>query len=216
MAPETISALAMFGIYAIYVLLPIIPTVVIYRMFPDTTVSIGGVIQGLRIDATGAFAAYIATVLLGTWIAKSAVGLVQGYERSMWTVTADVELRDPSGRPLNDAQDLEQLTVDLVPPIFQTSDKSDTQDPAHPIYLKHVEVRVPVMGDNWPRLKYTVPSYAAFTPDVQVGKRDETHHVIKLDTVNLVKEDKTYPANANPLAEQPTARAYPGTPQVPQ
>jgi hypothetical protein len=210
MPSDLLLTLSMFGIYAIYVLLPIIPTVVIYKLFPDSTVSIGGMVQGLRLNATGAFGAYVATVLLGTWIAKSAVGIVQGYEQPMWTVNADVQLRDASGQPVNDAANLEQLTVNVVPPIFGTSDRSDNSDPAHPVYFKHVEVKVPVFRGDFPCLKYSVPHYAAYSRDIAEGKVDAKTHVIDLKMIKLVKMPTDYVASASPIPAQTAAASYPG------
>ena len=41
------------------VLVPMIPLIVIYRLFPDTAVAVTGVLSGLTVRATGAFAAYL-------------------------------------------------------------------------------------------------------------------------------------------------------------
>jgi hypothetical protein len=60
-----------FLLYVLYVLLPLIPAVIIFWLFPSTQVGLKGPLQGLTINATGAFAAYVVTGLLGFFIVKS-------------------------------------------------------------------------------------------------------------------------------------------------
>jgi hypothetical protein len=59
-----------FCLYVLYVLLPLIPAVLIFRLFPDTKVSVAGPFQNLTLNATGAFAAYVVTVALGFFLVK--------------------------------------------------------------------------------------------------------------------------------------------------
>ena len=59
------AVLYSFGLYVLYVLLPIIPAVVIFWLFPDSKVWVSGPLQNLTLKATGAFGAYIVTVSLG-------------------------------------------------------------------------------------------------------------------------------------------------------
>jgi hypothetical protein len=54
-----------FGLWILYVLLPLIPAVVIFKLFPDTKVTVSRPLQNLTVNATGAFAAYVVTVALG-------------------------------------------------------------------------------------------------------------------------------------------------------
>ena len=56
------TLLSMF-LYILFVLVPLIPACIIYRMFPDTKVSISGPFQNLTLNASGAFAAYIGSIM---------------------------------------------------------------------------------------------------------------------------------------------------------
>jgi hypothetical protein len=60
-----------FFLYVLYVLLPLIPAVLIFRLFPDTKVTVSGPLQNLTVNATGAFAAYVVTAALGFFLVKS-------------------------------------------------------------------------------------------------------------------------------------------------
>jgi hypothetical protein len=54
-----------FCLYILYVLLPLVPAILIFKNFPDTKVTVSGPLQNLTVNATGAFAAYVVTVALG-------------------------------------------------------------------------------------------------------------------------------------------------------
>jgi hypothetical protein len=54
-----------FGLFVLYVLLPMIPAVVLFWLFPDSKVAVSGPLQNLTVKATGAFGAYVITVALG-------------------------------------------------------------------------------------------------------------------------------------------------------
>lgn len=57
-----------FCLYILYVLLPLVPAILTFKLFPDTAVIITGPLQGLKVNATGAFAAYVVTVVLGFFL----------------------------------------------------------------------------------------------------------------------------------------------------
>ena len=60
-----------FLLYVLYVLLPVVPAILIYKLFPDTKVTVSGPLQGLSLNTSGAFAAYVATVLLGFFLIRN-------------------------------------------------------------------------------------------------------------------------------------------------
>ena len=57
-----------FCLYILYVLLPVIPALIIFKLFPDAKVSVSGPLQNLTINASGAFGAYVVTVALGFFL----------------------------------------------------------------------------------------------------------------------------------------------------
>jgi hypothetical protein len=65
---NVIAVLLSFGLYLLYVLLPLIPAILIYRLFPDTKVAVSGPLAGLTMKASGAFAAYVIIVALGVFL----------------------------------------------------------------------------------------------------------------------------------------------------
>jgi hypothetical protein len=59
-----------FLLYALYVCLPLVPAIAIFRLFPDSKVAISGPLQNFTVNATGAFAAYVVTVALGFFLVQ--------------------------------------------------------------------------------------------------------------------------------------------------
>ena len=63
--PDIVAVAFSLLLYVFYVLLPVVPAVIIYKLFPETKVALSGPFQNFTLNATGAFAAYIVTAGLG-------------------------------------------------------------------------------------------------------------------------------------------------------
>src|SRR5215831_16414728 len=74
-----------FLLYVLYVLLPLIPAVLIFRLFPETKVTVSGPLQNLTVNATGAFAGYVVTVALGFFLVRNVASQIE------WTRSYPVE-----------------------------------------------------------------------------------------------------------------------------
>ena len=69
--PYDLAVVYSLCLYVLYVLLPLIPAILIFRLFPETKVAVAGPLQNLTLNATGAFAAYVVTVALGFVLVQS-------------------------------------------------------------------------------------------------------------------------------------------------
>lgn len=79
-----------FLLNAGWVLLPLAPAILIYRLFPDTPVTVKGPLANLTISAGGAFAAYL-IVFLATFPLLSEINRnLKGEFRPSWTVTGRI------------------------------------------------------------------------------------------------------------------------------
>jgi hypothetical protein len=79
------AVLYSFLLYVLYILLPLIPAVLIFRLFPDTKVSVSGPLQGLTLNTTGAFGAYVVTAALGFFLVRNVESQIQ------WTRTYAIQ-----------------------------------------------------------------------------------------------------------------------------
>jgi hypothetical protein len=114
---NAVAVLFSYGLYVLYVLLPIVPAVLIYRWFPNTKVGVRGPIGTLTVRATGAFAAYVVTVVLGVFLVNNALQLIRQIPQPTWTLNATVELRDNQDKLINDIDLSKTLEVRVMPDV---------------------------------------------------------------------------------------------------
>lgn len=113
-----LPVLLSFTLYALYVLLPLIPATVIYKNFPDTSVAVSGPLSKFSVRASGAFAAYVVTVLLGFTLVTETQSLIRSMRETTWTVISDVELYDRQGNAITGPERdrlLELINVTIDP-----------------------------------------------------------------------------------------------------
>lgn len=108
-----------FGLYLLFVLVPIIPAALLYRWFPDTQVSAKGVLSKFKINSSGAFAAYLVTVLLGYFVVADIKETVLFLARStspyVWIVRGNLQLQDKNGNTIEEPSLFDRLSFDFKP-----------------------------------------------------------------------------------------------------
>ncbi len=129
MDTQLISGLLMILLWALFVLLPMLPAIIIYKFCPDTKVSIRGPLHGLDLKASGAFAAYVVTALLGSILMLKAQDQIKEYpglsqqvtelqQLQRWTAVSKVQFVDSNGAAIteNRAKNLlDSLTIYVEP-----------------------------------------------------------------------------------------------------
>jgi len=105
------------------VLLPLLPAVLIFLIFPKTEMVAQGPLQGLTIRAGGAFGAYLVVLLvLMAWMKFTDLDKVA---RS-WTFVADVIVKDKNGRPIDPrALDKDAFSVSYTPTYIRPIPEQD-------------------------------------------------------------------------------------------
>jgi len=99
MDKQIITVIFSFLLYVVYVLLPMVPAVVIYKLFPDTKIATTGTLSKWKVKTTGAFAGYIITVVLGYFLVQNTHQLIAQMNNPYWDVSAKVELLNEDGTP---------------------------------------------------------------------------------------------------------------------
>lgn len=152
--PQERAVWLSFGFHLLNLLLPIIPAVIIYRLFPEGTTrgnaasgdhadgnAIEGDFGGWKIKAVGAWGAYVTAFALGFWAIKStAIPLIRAVGgASVWKITSNVQLLDNNGKEVNAA--INNLII--KPPMVETWGKtasitifSPTLDPPDQLQVK--------------------------------------------------------------------------------
>ena len=119
-------------IYLLYVLVPLIPALIIYKLFPNTKVGLAGPLGNLKMNASGAFAAYLIIVIMGHFIIKQNLSFVEEIKtmenkieklkrdlNEKWTISAPIEFYDSHGNKLSDGSNNDVgniLEIEVLPP----------------------------------------------------------------------------------------------------
>ena len=102
-----------------WVLLPLVPAVSIYRLFPNTSVAVSGQLSKLTVRASGAFAAYLIVFVVMIPLTQKFATYVHGMERPVWTVRGDAEFDYIKGKSLFAPEGLlERLVLETEPDRF--------------------------------------------------------------------------------------------------
>jgi hypothetical protein len=142
-SPQEHAVWLSFGFYLLNLLVPIVPAVIIYRLFPEakTNNTVEGSIAGWKIKAIGAWGAYVTAFLLGFWAINSTAGpLIRAVGgASVWTIDSDFQLKDENGKEIEATVD----KLEVEPPTVKPWGKhatikvfSETLDPPDVIPIK--------------------------------------------------------------------------------
>lgn len=148
--PDIVAVALSLLLYVFYVLLPIGPAVIIYRLFPETKVALHGPFQNFTLNATGAFAAYIVTAGLGYFLVIETTRLINGITFPAWKIRAHIELLNENKEPIALQEgDLSGLTVTFKPERDQG--------------LGHFfDMRIPLArADDWPMIQVGLPGFSS-------------------------------------------------------
>ncbi|MBS1857423.1 MAG: hypothetical protein JST11_18790 [Acidobacteria bacterium] len=130
------------------VLAPLVPAVLIYRLFPGTGVTVSGPLSALSIRASGAFAAYVIVFLLMIPLLSKFQNTIGGFTRPVWTVTATIVPIDKDGKPVDAPYLVGSAKVTITPEVNRVNNKQ-------------VIMRIPVLGGDWPSVTVTIPQWGA-------------------------------------------------------
>lgn len=113
-----VNILLSFVLFALFVLLPIIPAALLYRWFPDTKVSAKGVLSKFTINSSGAFAAYLVTVLVGYFVIapinEAILGLVK-VPSAVWTLRGNIQLLNNQGVRIEEKSLYKKVSFEFAP-----------------------------------------------------------------------------------------------------
>jgi hypothetical protein len=189
MDASTQSIFFALGLYLIYVLLPLVPAILIYRLFPDTKVGATGLLGNLKVNSTGAFAAYIVVVILGYFVIRHIQDLISSsaIEHSAWQVESKVIFKE-----MNDEGDwrvserVSNLDVENKLDI-RTNPNYNQKNLSGVSFITHSINRLP-------KITFSFPDYESYIIDLNDPELeiDVTNKIIKLGDIELKKSNQQY------------------------
>lgn len=141
-------------LYLLWICGPLVPAVLIYRLFPDTKVRAEGPLAGLTLRAGGAFAAYLIVFLVAYPLSARQHAILGASLKPFWILKAEVVANDPAGKAITYSNFYKGMTVSFSPEIQVLTGRE-------------VSLKVPMegFGHRWPKITFQVPSYGGVTID---------------------------------------------------
>jgi hypothetical protein len=178
---------ALFAVYLIWVLLPLLPAIIIYRLFPESFTELVGKVAGYTIKAGGAFAAYLAVVVMTYTQIDKINEAIYSYKHQFWTAIGQVQLVDAQGKMIKADNLIDHLIVVTRP---------------EPNSVDKYQLRLKLMEDpNLPLVVLKIPKFGEQQINWKPLARDHVNGIITLDKI-VIQED---PSFSNQIAT-PTAR----------
>lgn len=159
-----------FILNAGWVLLPLAPAILIYKLFPDTQTGFSGPFSGLTIRATGAFAAYF-IVFLATIPFLNAINRnLQSEFHPTWRITGQIFPKDVEGRPIS----IDEVDRGSVQIVFDPTGLDLSQDLRFTATVPEIDGRVPTVHILYPGAgTYTMnPDHPPPEFDVDIDNSD--------------------------------------------
>jgi len=111
----TVATLNVLGIVAAWILLPLVPAILIFLIFPSSTVSASGVLSKLTVRATGAFGGYLVIFAATYVLANRAVKERHDASIAYWNIRGDFVLVDENQKEVTDLEYLKNAKVEVFP-----------------------------------------------------------------------------------------------------
>lgn len=175
----------------VWVLLPLVPAWVTYRITPDQKLGLKGPLEALTMRVSGAFAAYLIVLLVMGAVVNKGLELVGSMLSPTWTVKAPVVIVDKDGAPISQLDSAPTLTVSFKPDI-------------HRIGKENVVLKLPGDTSSWPLLTLQIPSFGGAEVDLtnltDVMEFDHFRKTVELKRAIVIRQ---FPAEQLGFGRQP-------------
>lgn len=176
---EVMEFVALVIIGIICVIVPLVPTILIYKLFPNNTIAVDGPFAGLTVKATGAFAGYLIIFFLMYLKLDGIYNRIADFKPESWTLLGNVELRDSNGKPLVSDDYFRRLVIETRPSWYK-ADK----------YGLEVKLRSG-LGEAHPKIVVRIDNFGAkiIDPNMENEKKDTFRKVIDLKPIVIMQQD---------------------------
>lgn len=168
----------LFCLLACWILLPLVPAVLIYKLFPNTPVAASGPLAGLTIKTGGAFAAYLIIFLIVVPLVNKIEYEIGGSIRPSWEVRGEVKLVDQTGNEIANRDLLEAMKLKSLPSCLN-----------HSAEMLTLTVAPDLIGGAFPKVVVEVPGWGI--KDVDLNKQVNKKYFEHLIDVGEIKVART-------------------------
>jgi hypothetical protein len=152
------------GLYATWVLLPVIPAILIYWLFPKNTLTARGVLAGLTVNASGAFGGYLVIFTVTYPFVHQNQNTIGVFMHPYWTVTGEIKLVNyQTGVEMHSELLLDKLNIVTKPEIM--GNKSF-----------RMRAALPEQDGGIPWLVFTIPNFGTAVIDVGAASKEVNYY----------------------------------------
>jgi hypothetical protein len=155
MDPNVSALLYLLLLFAAWMLVPLVPAWITYRITPDQKLGLHGPFQQLTWKATGAFAAYAFLLFISyQLIVTGGLSIVGAMSTpSVWTFKADVVAINEAGQPVALPENVQAVDVAFKPDL-------------HHLGKSKMVIRLPYHPQDWPFMTVTIPNFGGAEVDL--------------------------------------------------
>jgi membrane protein implicated in regulation of membrane protease activity len=188
MSHEAMTLWSLVGIHLLWILAPLIPAVLIYWLFPSTTIAVNGPLAALSVKATGAFAGYLVVFAATYPLANRAEETVGSFQRPYWTINARIQLQEKDKKDIVAPALFDTLIVQTKPEPFYTAEN-------------YVHLLVPE-GQGLPYIIFQIPNFGRRGFDLKEATErlsiDEYNKTITVNDPIVISRQSLAGANQPP------------------
>jgi hypothetical protein len=166
-----IVVLSLLALLGVWVSLPLLPAVLIYKLFPATQVSAEGPLKGLTIKAGGAFAAYLIVFLLIMPVVYTTRNVIGGAIRPSWEVHGEVRLVDQGTTVMTGQELVGDMKLVTLPSVLTHEAETFTlKVPEEDFGFPTVRIEIPNWGVGYIRNDKLRAGRGSFNKIIDVGE----------------------------------------------
>jgi len=169
-------------------LVPLIPAVLVFKLFPDTKVTTKGPLSGLTVKASGAFAAYLIILVTATIMSQRTEDSIAMMGSPSWLIEGRVVVKTPDGKIVEDESAYSGLQITMDPRHYGAGGKT-------------FWVRIPEIDNRIPTVSLFMPTVGQQTIETNGLKKNYAKRHLVLDqpvVIQQVRADAPYDPGGTP------------------
>lgn len=170
----------------ICVLLPLLPAIIIFKLFPKTPMAMTGTLKEFNINTGGAFGAYFVVLLLMIFYTKDDVmGLISNDYRT-WKVEGKIVYQDKAGNTIRNQNELIELTQISFTPFILEKSPAAIRFIVTGLDLNDISLHFFNSKENFEQMDIKI------NDTTYVASIDKDNHKIKLKTIYIEETSTLY------------------------
>jgi len=119
---EVLVYLALLGVLVVWLILPLVPAILLYRLFPNASIRATGVLANFKINATGAFAGYLVLFAAMMPFVNETKNYVGSVLHPYWTLSGRIKIVDKNGTEVHYPKLFQTIKIRTLPEMISFQD----------------------------------------------------------------------------------------------